>query len=190
MVHNILGCHGTSHDSGRSIIDSGFRLSIGFDEWLGDGAYFFINGVNNNIETLATKWAIAEAWDNELKQHKYEKYCVLESEINVDDENFLDLTTSDGVEVFEYFVETFLDKIKSIGRNVKYQDGLLINLARQENIFPIYVAKGNFYIKFSRERVNRIHLRINNCTICAVYNTDTCVKSTSVVKTGDVYETY
>ena len=53
---------------------------------------------------------------------------------------------------------------------MKFYDGLILNLARGEGFLPLEVVKGNFYIKFAQERIERINLRTSNCTICTVYN--------------------
>lgn len=186
----IFGCHGTSLEAGKNIVKTNFEISTKLDEWLGDGAYFFVEGINNDIDLLATKWANCQAWDNKLRIYTYNEYCVIKSQIFVEKDSFLDLTESDGVEVLEYLVDRFIDKIKSLNKKLQFLDGMLINLARSEKILKIHAVKGNFYIKFTKERVYRIHLRTNNCTICSVYNVDNSIISKSIIKTGEVeYET-
>jgi hypothetical protein len=184
MIFTFNGHHGTSFESSKSIIESNYELSVGDEEWLGDGVYFFVLGVSSKLTELAEKWAIAQSWDNKLKRYKYKNYCVLKSEISVDEDNFLDLTTEEGIEVLDYFIKRFEQKLQTIGRNLNFIDGFLINLARNEDVLPIEVAKGNFYIKFAEERVNRINLRTSNCSICAVYNPRKNVLKTTVVQNG------
>ena len=44
MDHAIVGYHGTDSCAAKSILDSQyFKPSVGLDEWLGDGVYFFLN---------------------------------------------------------------------------------------------------------------------------------------------------
>ena len=74
--------------------------------------------------------------------------------------------------------------LKLIKKGLDFYDGLLINLAREEGIIPLDVIKGNFYIKFEKERKYRIYLRTCNCTICVVYDTDKNIKSTKSIKQG------
>ncbi|GET30017.1 hypothetical protein [Prolixibacter sp. SD074] len=62
-MHHFTGHHGTSHRSAKLIIKSNFELSIGDDEWLGNGVYFFIKGISSKPDEQAKKWAIAHAWD-------------------------------------------------------------------------------------------------------------------------------
>lgn len=186
MLFSFNGHHGTSSESAKKIIASNYELSIGNDEWLGNGVYFFVPGISTKTIELAENWAIAQSWDNENKQNKYIQYCVIQSEIEVDESEFLDLTKEEGVEILSYLVDRYKDKIKTIGRSMKFQDGLLLNLAREEGIFPLEVVKGDFYIKFAKERIEKINLRTSNCTICTVYNPSKNILSNSIIKTGQV----
>lgn len=189
MIITFNGYHGTSFESSKSIIESNYELSVGDDEWLGDGVYFFVLGVSSKLAELAEKWAISNSWDNELKEYRYKNYCVLKSDISVLEDTFLDLTVEDGIEILNYLVDKYEEKLKTINKKLKYIDGLLINWARGEDVFPIEVAKGNFYIKFAKERVNRINLRTSNCTICAVYSPNKNISKTIVIQNGVIKET-
>lgn len=186
MLTNIEGYHGTSYKSAQLIQTSNYTLSIGDTEWLGDGVYFFITGINQKPIEQAEKWAIAQAWDTNLKRLKYRSYCVLKSNIESEEDSVLDLRTEEGYEVFEYLVDKFFNKIKHLGKRLEYLDGLILNLARGEGIVPLDVVIGNFYIKFTKERINRINLRTNNCTICTVLNPADSILSTKIVKTGTI----
>ncbi|ANI88821.1 hypothetical protein A9P82_05670 [Arachidicoccus ginsenosidimutans] len=186
MVLSFEGHHGTSIISAKAIINSNYQLSYGDNEWLGDGVYFFVQGVSSKTIELAEKWAVAQAWDNDNKEYKYKEYCILQSLIDVEDAEFLDLTIEDGVEILNYLVDKYKDKIESIGKNIKFYDGLILNLARNEGILPLEVVKGNFYIKFAKERIEKINLRTNNCTICTVYNPSKSISSNSIIKTGTI----
>lgn len=186
MIFSFEGHHGTSIESATNILASNYELSKGDDEWLGDGVYFFVNGISSKTVELAEKWAVAQSWDNEKKILKYKEYCVIQSSIQVDESEFLDLTIEDGVEILQYLVDRYKEKIDSIGKKMKFLDGLLLNLARGEGFLPLGVVKGNFYIKFAKERIERINLRTNNCTICTVYNPSKNVASNSIIKTGHI----
>lgn len=184
MVLSFEGHHGTSLESAKKILNSDYELSTGDDQWLGNGVYFFVAGVSTKTSELAEKWAKAQAWNKVTKKNKYTEYCVIQSNIQVDEAEFLDLTVEEGVEILTYLVDRYKEKIDSIGRKVKFLDGLLLNLARGEGFLPIEVVKGNFYIKFARERIERINLRTSNCTICTVYNPSKSIYSNSIIKTG------
>ncbi len=186
MVISIEGHHGTSFASAKLIQGDDYKLSKGDDEWLGDGVYFFVEGIKSNTADLAEKWAIVQAWNNKSKTLQYQQFAILKSVIEVEEENFLDLTTENGVEVLEYLVDKYIDKIKSIGKKLDFHDGMLLNLARRENVIPIEIVKGNFYIKFTKERIHRINLRTNNCTICTVCNPEKNIVSKEIINIGDI----
>lgn len=186
MILSFVGHHGTSIESATMILNSNYELSKGDDEWLGDGVYFFISGVSSKTVELAKKWAIAQSWDSSKKALKYREYCIIQSSIKVDESKFLDLTIEDGVEILEYLVVRYKEKIESIGKKMRFLDGLLLNLARGEGFLPLEVVKGNFYIKFAKERIERINLRTSNCTICTVYNPSKNIVSNSIIKTGHI----
>ncbi len=189
-MHKIIGYHGTSTDSATEIIKSDYKQSFGNKEWLGDGVYFFINGISSKPDKQAKKWAIAQAWDNKKKEYIYSSFCVIKTDIQVEEENLLDLTKEEGVEVLNYLIDRYDNIIKSNKRKVKYAESLIINLARGEGILPIDVVKGNFYIKFAKERIKNINLRTNNCTICAVYEPSKNIIKNKILKTGEIkYET-
>ena len=70
-VITIKGHHGTDIDSCKAILKSNYKISEGDQHWLGEGVYFFIEGLSTDTINLAEKWAIAEAWDNDNKKYKY-----------------------------------------------------------------------------------------------------------------------
>jgi uncharacterized protein MJ0359 len=185
----IKGYHGTNSNNCRNILNSNYRKSKGDKEWLGDGVYFFIEGISSESpRELAKKWVIAES-----SKRKHKDYAVIESEIKVNEEKFLDLTTKEGVKILFYFAEQFIEEIKKEiakgQKGLKFLDGFLINLMRGENVLPpTDVIKGNFYIKFEQERKNKINFRTNNCTICAVYNPEKNIikKSNKIVDKGEI----
>lgn len=185
-MHQFTGYHGTSHKSAEQIVKSNFELSIGDDEWLGNGVYFFLNGISSKPEEQAKKWAIAQAWDKIDRKYKYNLFCVIKSIIEVHEDNLLDLTIEDGVEVLDYLSRRFEAVIRKTGKKLDYLDGMLINLARNEGILPIDVVKGNFYIKFVRERLNRISLRTPNCTICTVFDPNKNIMSNHILTIGEI----
>ena len=181
-----IGYHGTSVNSAQLIIKSNYEKSIGDKEWLGDGVYFFIDGLSSKPNEQAKEWAISQSWDNMRGDYTYKEYCVIKSEIKVFEDNFLDLTKEDGIEILSYLYETFEEKISKLNKSLKFIDGLLINLARNEGILPIDVVKGNFYIKFAKERIKRINLRTPNCTISTVFEPNKNIRESTIVNTGDI----
>ena len=97
---SLIGYHGTDFANTHTILSDNYQISEGDTHWLGDGVYFFVESVLTNAEKaieLAEKWAIAQSWDNDTKKYKYNQYTVMVSKIEVKEENFLDLTTADGI---------------------------------------------------------------------------------------------
>ncbi len=128
----IFGAHGTNSKSALEILKNNYFSSIGDIEWLGDGVYFFTEGIVSNTTELAMKWAVAQSWDKNSKRYLYSEYSVLSSKIEVEETTFLDLTSSEGIEVFEYLKQRFFKKLQ---KRMAFLDGQLLNLARVKEFF-------------------------------------------------------
>lgn len=76
--------HGTNHKHFASIKQSNFKVSTGasHEAWLGDGVYFFTEGVPPNADESAENWAKTEAWDNTNFEYVYRKYCIIRALVN------------------------------------------------------------------------------------------------------------
>lgn len=187
MTVKFEGFHGTDSTRVDSILSEGLRPSLGDKEWLGNGGYFFVQGINLCPEKQAEQWAIVSAWDNKSRKNKYQSYAVLRGMIEVEEENFLDLTTADGVELLDYIQERCASKLAEKGRKLQYIDGYLINFARGEKLLDIEVSKGNFYIKLRKEdRIFGLSRRTPNCTICSVYDPQKNIVKMESVKNGRI----
>lgn len=187
MNVKIDGFHGTDMNNVDSILENGFEPSLGDDEWLGDGSYFFVEGVNRRPDLQACQWAILSAWNKKKKKYDYECCAVLHGVIEVDEKKYLDLTVPDGVEILDYIQEKYTKKLATIGKKLESIDGCLINFARGENLFEIDVVKGNFYIKLRKEdRLLHLSRRIPNCTICSVCTPKNNITGINVIKTGRI----
>lgn len=87
----ISGYHGTSLTSAQSIInEKAFHISTGDKEWLGNGIYFYF-GINDALE-----WKEAEA--------------IIHTIINVDEDEFLDLDTTEGKRIIRRVKELLKNK--------------------------------------------------------------------------------
>ena len=147
---NFDGYHGTDNAHVRSILTTGFNLSVNDSHWLGDGVYFFVKGKSNYPETQAEQWAILQAWDKVSQSNKYDHFSVLKTEISVEESNLLDLTEPNGLEIFAYIKRKSAEKIRRM-RRVKIIDGYLINLGRKEMGLQFDVVKGDVFIKLTKE---------------------------------------
>jgi hypothetical protein len=177
--------HGTDLKNFKLIQIEGFKSSSGseHDEWLGDGVYFFTNGVPPKPEVSAEKWAITEAWNNNLYKNDYTRYAVIKVIAQIDNSKFLDLTTWDGLEIFNYLRDKYIEKLRSARKKLKhgeFKDGHIVNHVSIEikNI-EIDAVRGNFYFKFSEERRCNAQFKTPNCTVIAIKNVN-CIKQNSI----------
>ena len=173
----IIAYHGTTHESAQKIKTNGFVYSSGNEHWLGDGVYFFVNGVGYMPEKASELWAEYKAF----KQHQ--PFCALiKSKIVVNDNRVLDLTTYDGIQILNYIQRKCAQKLATINRGVGFIDGYLINFARNEMGLDFDVVKGNEYIQLEEsDRIYNIRRRVSNCTICAVNNKE-LIKDITIIK--------
>ncbi len=173
------GYHGTSCLNAKDIETKGFELSVGDDQWLGDGVYFFTHGISEHPEDQAEKWALVESY-----RRSYEFYSVLKATINVDENKCLDLS--------DYDTSNYIDKIAvAICRKLRINsisEGVVINYIRKHNLTgdDIDVAIGDVYIKLTEEaRKYRVNRFTPNCTIMAVFNKE-CITDVTNYKTGRI----
>lgn len=171
------GFHGTNSANIKSIQENNFKPSIGDAEWLGNGTYFFVEGISNDRhpQTAAANWVEASSWDNNSKRLTYHECSVFKAVIEVEDDNLLDLTTLEGMEIFNLYRRKLNSDIRKAGFREKvgskiFRDGELINLMRNRWGVPIDAVKNNCYIKFTEERVIQADYRVPNCTILAVFS--------------------
>ena len=125
-VITIKGHHGTDINSCEAILESNYKISEGDQHWLGEGVYFFIEGLSTDTINLAKKWAIAEAWDNDNKKYKYTELAVIESLIEVEEDKILDLTTEDGVKILSVCFLIQKKRAKKI-RKIKNGSFMMVN---------------------------------------------------------------
>lgn len=174
------GYHGTSAESVDSIIQNNFKESRGEHHWLGEGVYFFIEGITSAFED-AKKWAIASAWNNEKKCYDYKHYAVLKATIKFNRNELWDLTTDEGKKQFNYIREIIINRLKKGNfklRNDNNIDTAVIDHAKRTTGFK--VIKADLYIKFTFERIQRIESRFANTRILAVSDPDNHIDKTSI----------
>ena len=169
--------HGTTLESAKKILDEGFTYSLGNEHWLGDGVYFFVEGVGYTPTRAAELWAEYRAY----RQNKL--FCALiESKISIEDDRLLDLTSYEGIRILNYIQRRCAQKLVTTGKGVGFIDGYLINFARTEMGLPIDIVKGNEYIQLEEfDRKYNIRRRVSNCTISAVYDNN-CVSDIKIIK--------
>jgi hypothetical protein len=185
---SIEGYHGTNAAHAESIQINNFKPSVGDKEWLGNGTYFFIHGISNDRkpEIAAADWVKASAWDNNSKCNKYVYCCVLKAITQIYDNYLLDLTTADGMEIFNYYRQEFNNKLAKSRRifskngSLQFRDGELINDMRTVKDMRIDAVKNSSYIKFESERIHQIDFRTHNCTILVVHDANKNIEKTAI----------
>lgn len=185
-MKKIIGYHGTTSAAEASVLANGFRRSIGDNEWLGKGCYFFIDGINDRPDKLAEQWAIDQAWNNRRKTYYYNSFTVLCSIIEVNEEEIWDLTETEGAKIFHYVAEKYKRKLAKFGSPNSPKDGRVIDLAINSGFVSCKVVLGNVYIKFGENRKLQLSYRLPNCTICSVRDPEVSIISTERFSRGEV----
>lgn len=190
---NLDAFHGTDSKFSSKIQTNNFTESTGDHHWLGDGVYFFVQGnIPPSPDVSAEKWAIAQAWNSDIKSYEYRKFSVIYANIEVDEKYLLDLTTFEGMTVYNYLRDKFVAYLAKLKLRLKhddeFKDGHIINDARTNQNLRIDVVKGDFYVKFASERKQNVRFRIPNITMAAAFNVSDCIdiKKIKVHKTGEI----
>ena len=181
----LIGTHGTSYDNVEGILAMNFKCSVGKNHWCGEGAYFFVEGVNSTpIADLAEQWAIDSAYQRATKSYEYNEYAVLGAKINAEDDQIFDLReteTQKKCNEIRDFLQLGLLKLKKT-----MTDDVIWQYIIKE--FNLALIVKNDYIKFGLARLNNINSRIDNCTIASVVNTNDSIDVSSIIllKKGNI----
>lgn len=168
----ITGYHGTYPENIDSIMANNFYESQNHDMWIGDGVYFFIDGIGALEPTeYAKQYAIDSCYDKDSKTYLKDEVCVLEAIIKINNDKYLDLTENIGSQLFNTFRKQTISKIEQSGKRPisgEYNDADVFKIMRDE--LGIEFVKSNVYIKFAVQRIARFESRIPNVTILVVNN--------------------
>ncbi len=167
----IIGYHGTDAKNEDSILKNNFAESSG-KQWLGNGVYFFVEEILNPPDIDAENWAIVTSWNNDSKINTYLNYIVLEAEIELNGNIFLDLDTVEGLEIFNIVRSAILEKLK-IAKKKRLKndlsDSAIIEEIKKQT--KVKIIKKKMYVKLtSFERKNKLFSRIPNVSILVVSN--------------------
>jgi len=180
-----IGYHGTNQDNANTIMATGFIPSQNHNDWLGHGIYFFIEGISCP-KSNAEEWAKNQAWDNDNKCYQYKTYSVIQARVDVQKSKLLDLTTTDGLVVFNKVREYLINKLEKNfdrARDVNDDDQKICNLAISHLKLELLI--GHFYIKNRTQRIRNIVSKIPNTTIMLVVKPELCdISSIKLVKNG------
>ncbi|WP_423708005.1 hypothetical protein [Undibacterium sp. WLX3042] len=180
------GFHGTSKAASENILKTAFLRSTKKDEWLGHGIYFFVDGISSP-DLNADHWAKCNSRDSVAGIQKYNDYAILKSDINVDEDFLLDITTIEGLKRFNIAKEFFFNKmIENFDFHKKAEHNcILFNYFVK--MLKSQAVKHNLYIKNKRERIAGLRLNVPNTTVLCVINAAS-IGHTQIVKEGKVNE--
>jgi hypothetical protein len=165
----VVGYHGTYPKYVDSIKENNFFESENHELWIGDGVYFFVEGIGIDAPLdYARLFAIDQSYDKNLRKHTESEISVLEATIKINDDKFLDLTQTDGTHLFNDFRKQVIEKITATGRVVwgEYQDYHVFKIMRES--LGIEFVKANVYIKFGVQRIKNFASNVPNVTIFVV----------------------
>ncbi|QUG75962.1 hypothetical protein GKQ23_13580 [Erwinia sp. E602] len=164
----IIGFHGTDANNEKSILEHNFSVSAKDDDWLGTGAYFFIEGISDPIVD-ARNWAKLQSYDTEMGKNSYSRYVVIKATIEVT--NVLRLDERDGQIAYNYFRNYLIGKMKkervppkvgAIRNDCEVCNHILENTEFEAIINPEYIKLDKW------SRVKRYASRIPTCRIISV----------------------
>ncbi len=168
------GFHGTPASRVESIRASGIYPSDNPDDWLGEGAYFFIDGLED-ARTCAAQWARCKAWNKQDQEFEEHAVAVVEATITVEAQKVFDLRKRSNVQLFHQMRRRWLRRAvprrsAHLPRPEKDRfDTELLDDFKHEN--GIAVLIGDFHIQLSlRERYFRLDSRIPNVTVLCLSN--------------------
>lgn len=174
MTTTYRGFHGTLASRVDSIRTSGIYPSDNPDDWLGEGTYFFIEGLDDP-KTSAAQWARCKAWDKHDQEFDESKVAVIEVAITVEASGVFDLREPSNAQHFHRVRRRWLKSLvprrsTHLPRPEKDRfDTDLLDQFKQENAIAALI--GDFHIQFSlRERHFRLDSRIPNVTVLCLSN--------------------
>lgn len=188
----IIAYHGTYTEKTCSIIENNFFESKDHSIWLGDGVYFFIDGIGSQHPSdYAEQFAKDQAWDNIAKAYQKQKFSVLEAIVKINENKFLNLTDSKGAKLFNEFRDRAIELIAESGKTIvgnSYNDTDILKIMREE--LEIEFVKSDVYIKFAIQRVKKFQSIIPNVTVLVVNNPAKNIHKSTIkeIKKGDIYE--
>jgi len=169
MTVTIRGFHGTLASRVESIRASGIYPSDNPDDWLGEGTYFFVDGLDDP-KTCAAQWARCKAWDKHDQEFDEFEVAVIEVLITVPGSEVFDLREPSNAQQFHRARRRWLKSLvprrsTHLPRPAKDQfDTDILDQFKQENAIAALI--GDFHIQFSlRERHFRLDSRIPNVVL-------------------------
>lgn len=121
-----------------------------------------------------------------VKGEVSEEIAVLKALVKITQNNFLDMTTNDGLKIFLYTRQEMIKKAENAGKVLvkksgeEFKDGHVINNIRANS--SIDIVKINTFIMFQREKDITLRSRLPNTTIISVVNTNENIPKGSITE--------
>lgn len=174
MTISIRAYHGTLASRVDSIRSSGIYPSDNPDDWLGEGTYFFVDGLDDPW-TSASQWARCKGWDKAHQEFSERSVAVIEVMISADESTTFDLRDHASMKEFHRARRKWLKSLVPRGSTHRTRpeattfDTDFVDLFKQQK--GIAVLLGDFHIQFSlRERHFRLESRIPNVSMLCLSN--------------------
>lgn len=163
-----VGFHGTDCANEVSIKKRNFNVSAESDEWLGTGAYFFLEGLGDPQEH-AVAWARLQAHDKKSGKSRYKQYVVIGAKIAVT--NVLCMDTHEGMQAFNVFRDYIHQRMKRErtmpSKNLIVNDCVVFNHILNVTDFEAVISCE--FIKLDLwSRLKDYRSRIPNCRVMSV----------------------
>ncbi|WP_426697717.1 hypothetical protein ACP6EV_06460 [Aeromonas hydrophila] len=167
---SIKGFHGTTEKNADKILESGFQISKNNEDWLGNGVYFFIDGISNPLFS-AIEWA--------SNTHGKLNCAVIESDILIQAKDILDLTTSKGLITYNYLRNKIITRDYSellhrrdLGikkrRDIRVDDRIITNKLFSLTNYKAIIHQ--VYIKTVLQRTLALESSYPNSTVLCIKN--------------------
>lgn len=158
-IYNLLLHHGTNNVISKTIMQDGFKIKKSRDDhWLGDGVYFFREDAESAL--LWSKMKFKE-------DDKTESYHVLEIQVNVNGENFLNLDSREGMLRLKKFTDELRNKVLGFKFNTddKKTRHFIMSLLPASIKVIQYTFKVNSGF-FSTDPLRMMKLGLNSKQVC------------------------
>jgi len=176
------GFHGTSEECATQIKTDNFNVSNGTTEWMGEGIYFFIQGIGGKASELAKDFASYRGHVN-----NFTRYSILKADISADPEKVLDLRLDDSLDAYNMvrnFVVHRFEKEFPRDRELSEDNCTVHNMVKKHMKLDIVIQ--NLYIKQHRDRIMRLGSQVPNVTVlCATSADSVNIDSIEVIESGE-----
>lgn len=190
MIQTFRGFHGTRADLVDSIVKEGLRPSRDHDEWLGHGAYYFIDGLED-AWAGARDWARVEAWDKRSRRYRETDFAVIEYAITVNTDRIFDLRAAEHAKEFHRVRDVWEQRHYGRRRPGPWRpqedryDTAILNRLKVEQKHAAVI--GHFFIQLSvKERHWQRSSRIPNVTVLCLTDPITPPTTVEVVRVDHV----